>query len=176
MRDPEDRLFFSTYTNLNWLPILASDKYKDIVINSLEFLVINKRITLYAFVIMPNHIHLIWRIEDGHQLHTVQRDFLKFTAQHIKYALIEENHPLLKKLKVNAADRKVQIWERNGYSFPLKKQNTILQKLNYIHKNPLKKDWFLAETADQYIYSSAKFYIKALDDFGILTHVNDLFW
>ncbi|MBL7903330.1 MAG: transposase [Bacteroidia bacterium] len=176
MRDPDDRLFFSTYTNLNWLPVLQSEQYKNIVLNSLEFLVINKRVTLYAFVIMPNHIHLIWRMEEGHELHTVQRDLLKFTAQHIKYGLVAENHPLVEKLKVNAADRKIQIWERNGYSFPLKKQNTILQKLNYIHNNPLKKDWFLAETADQYTYSSAKFYFSGIDDFGILTHVNELFW
>jgi len=28
---------------------------------SLRFLVANKRIKLYGFVIMPNHIHLVWQ-------------------------------------------------------------------------------------------------------------------
>jgi len=32
---------------------------------------------------MPNHIHLIWRIQNGFKLETVQRDFLKFTAKAI---------------------------------------------------------------------------------------------
>jgi REP element-mobilizing transposase RayT len=32
---------------------------------------------------MPNHIHLIWRIQNGFELETVQRDFLKFTAKAI---------------------------------------------------------------------------------------------
>jgi len=38
--------------------LLQHDKYKDIVINSLRFLVEDKRIKLFAFCIMPDHIHL----------------------------------------------------------------------------------------------------------------------
>ena len=38
--------------------LLKEDKYKDVLIESLRFLVSEKRITLFAFVIMSNHIHL----------------------------------------------------------------------------------------------------------------------
>lgn len=41
--------------------MLADDKHKDIIIDSLRFLVTEKRIELNAFVIMSNHIHLIWQ-------------------------------------------------------------------------------------------------------------------
>ena len=51
---------YFTATNLEWKKLLQPDKYKDIIIESLRFLVTEQRIRLYAFVIMINHIHLIW--------------------------------------------------------------------------------------------------------------------
>ena len=76
-------LYFFTATILEWKHLLKNDNFKDIIINSLNFLVSDKRIKVYAFVIMPNHIHLTWRILEPHFKVNVQRDFLKFTAQKI---------------------------------------------------------------------------------------------
>ena len=53
---------FFTVTNYMWQPLLKPDKYKEIIIGSLKFLVDNKRIKIYAFVIMSNHLHLIWQM------------------------------------------------------------------------------------------------------------------
>ncbi len=36
-----------------------------------------------------NHIHLIWQIQPGHKIGDVQRDFLKYTAQNIKFDLLK---------------------------------------------------------------------------------------
>ncbi len=70
-----------------------------------------KRIEVNAFVIMSNHIHLIWQIQSGYKREDVQRDFLKFTSQTIKGDL-QKNHPtVLEKFYVGAKDRKYQIWE-----------------------------------------------------------------
>ena len=51
---------YFTATNLEWKTLLRPDKYKDIVVDSLRFLVEDQRLVLFAFVIMDNHIHLIW--------------------------------------------------------------------------------------------------------------------
>lgn len=166
-------IYFSTFTNLNWQHVLKSDSNKEIVIESLRFLVKEKRIVLYGFVIMPNHIHLLWKISEELKLQDVQRDFLKFTAQKIKFRLLETEDVILEKLMVNAKDRKFQIWERNGFSFMLNNVKTVYQKLNYIHYNPLSGKWKLAETPADYFYSSASFYDKEIDKFGILSHVSD---
>ena len=45
---------------------------------------------------MPNHIHLIWQMKDGIKRSDVQRDFLKFTAQQIKFDLHQNDLELLK--------------------------------------------------------------------------------
>ena len=50
---------FFTASIKGWYKLLQHDKYKDIIVHSLRFLVEDKRIKLYAFVIMSDHIHLI---------------------------------------------------------------------------------------------------------------------
>ncbi len=80
---------FFTATILEWKPLLKQDKYKDIIIDSLRFLVQQNRVKVYSFVIIPNHIHLIWQIQPGLKRENVQRDFLKYTAQKIKFDLLK---------------------------------------------------------------------------------------
>ncbi len=159
---------FFTATILEWKPLLQQEKYKNIIINSLSFLVKDKRVIVYAFIIMNNHIHFIWQIQEGFTKEAVQRDFLKFTAQKIKDD-VEKNHPKVMSLfKVNAKDRKYQILERNSLSVDLFSERVFIQKLNYIHQNPVKAG--LCNNPEEYYYSSAKFYETGIDDFGFLTH------
>ena len=57
---------FFTATILEWKHLLEDDYMKDIIIESLSFLGKDGRVIIYGFVIMPNHIHLIWQIQDTH--------------------------------------------------------------------------------------------------------------
>ncbi len=52
---------FYTATILEWKFLLSEEKYKSIIISSLQYLVKSNKIKLYGFVIMSNHIHLIWQ-------------------------------------------------------------------------------------------------------------------
>ncbi len=127
-----------------------------------------KRIEVNAFVIMTNHIHLIWQIQDDYQREDVQRDFLKFTSQTIKRNL-QKNHPaVLEKFYVNAKDRKYQIWERNPLTIDLLTKEMFMQKMEYIHYNPVAAG--LCVYPEDYKYSSAKFYETGVNEFEFLTH------
>ena len=162
---------YFTATNLEWKHLLKPDKYKNIIIDSLRFLVEEKRIKLFAFVIMSNHIHLIWQILSLLDPKAVQRDFLKFTAQKIK-ADLKKNHPgVLKYFRVDAKDREYQFWERNPLSVELRKHKVFLQKLDYIHWNPVKAN--LCRWPEDYMYSSANFYETGVDNWGFLSHYKD---
>ncbi|WP_276503503.1 transposase [Terrimonas pollutisoli] len=124
---------FFTATNLEWKKLLQPDKYKDIIISCCRFLVEDKRIKLYGFVIMSNHIHLIWQIQALIHPQHVQKDFLKYTAQKIKHDL-RQNHPaVLETFRVNATDREYQLWERNPLSIELRTDKVYRQKLDYIY-------------------------------------------
>jgi REP element-mobilizing transposase RayT len=74
--------FFTAVCN-DWLLLLESDEAKDIVVNALHYQVKVGHVKVAAFVIMPNHLHLIWRIQNECRLEDVQRDFLKFTAREL---------------------------------------------------------------------------------------------
>lgn len=58
-------------------------------------------------------------------------------------------------------------------AIPLSKENILIQKLNYIHDNPIKEKWNLCTYPDDYKWSSANFYETGIDEFGILTHFRD---
>ena len=55
---------FFTVTCLNWQNLLAREKHVEIVLSSLKFLVDENRIWLYGYVLMPNHLHILWRKQD----------------------------------------------------------------------------------------------------------------
>jgi REP element-mobilizing transposase RayT len=165
-------LQFFTATILEWKPLLKEDDFKDIIIESLRFLKNEKSIVIYAFVIMPNHIHLIWQIQDGYKQANIQMRFLKFTAQQIRFKLIDRKDKSLDSFLVYAADRQHQFWERKALSIDLWTPAVFMQKLDYIHNNPLQDKWKLCEVPEDYKYSSAKFYENGVDEFDILTHFN----
>ncbi len=159
---------FYTATILEWKPLLKPDKYKQVIVSSLQHHTTNKKITLYAFVIMSNHIHLIWQPLPGNTPEKIQTAFMKYTAQKIKFDLVE-NHPLvLDKFRINAKDRIYQFWERNSSCIELFTDEVFMQKLEYIHWNPIKAG--LCTLPEEYYFSSAKFYQTGIDEFGMLTH------
>lgn len=155
---------FFTATNLSCKHLLASDKHKQIIMNSLLFLKKNKRVIIYAFVIMANHIHLIWQPTGVHTPKQNQHNFLKYTAQMIKFNLLNSDLVLLSDYRVNAIDREFQFWERNSLSIELYSEKVFIQKLNYIHNNPVKAG--LCTYPEDYAYSSALYYETGKDVWG----------
>ncbi len=162
---------FFTATIMKWKKLLEPDKYKDIIIESFQFLVKDNRIKLFAFVIMSNHIHLIWQMQPLIHPQDVQRDFLKYTAQKIKHDL-KKNHPaVLSRFLSDANDRYYQFWKRRALSIELRTDKVYQQKLDYIHWNPVRAG--ICKLPEEYKYSSALFYHNGIDNWGFLTHHRD---
>ena len=159
---------FFTATINDWQYALADERHKDIIIDSLKFGVIKGRIELTAFVIMNNHVHLIWQPLFGHTPSSIQASFMKYTAQQLKRSLSINNEKAIDSFKVNKHDRKYQLWKRDSLSIPLISQDIFIQKLEYTHYNPVSAG--ICEKPEDYYYSSAKFYHDGIDSFGMLTH------
>ena len=162
---------FTTVTCLEWKAILESDREKEIIIDSMRFLVKEARATIFAFVLMSNHFHLIWQMMANHKKEDEQRNFLRFTGQQILKNFRNDNSAMLIELLVQAKDRKYQVWERNSLNIPLWSQKIIDQKLEYIHMNPVKKN--LCQYPEEYKYSSARFYIMNEKNWDFLTHIDE---
>ena len=163
---------FLTATILNWKHLLADDKMKEIIISSFQWLCKNKRCTINAFVIMPNHIHLIWKIADRIDRKNVQGAFFSFTGHAFKKELAKSPE-LLQEYQVNDADRDYQFWERNPLVKECFTERFFLQKLDYIHHNPCQPKWNLIDVPENYSWSSASFYETQDNRFSWLTHYRE---
>ena len=159
---------FFTASIQKWKPLLKDDEYKDIIVECLKFLVKDGHIELNAFVVMSNHVNLIWQPLHHYTLTQIQTSFMTHTAKAIKKKLALAKPDILEQLKVNKYDRIYQIWKREPLSVELFTEKTFLQKLEYIHENPVAAG--LVNFAEEYKYSSAKFYLQGIDEFDMITH------
>ena len=75
-----NEVYFWTDTIKDWKNILLNDDFKLIIINSLKELVERDKIVIYAYVIMPNHIHLVWEMKATNGKEMPHASFNKFTA------------------------------------------------------------------------------------------------
>jgi putative transposase len=157
---------FFTATIQEWRHLLKEAEYKNIIIETLQFLVAQERVTIDAFVIMSNHLHIIWQAKGDIPLKQVQNSFIRQTAKAFKEALQKEDK--LKEYEVNKADRKYNFWKRDSLGIELFSSAVFLQKLNYIHNNPVKAG--LCSVPEEYYYSSALFYQSGVDNFGFVQH------
>ena len=159
---------FLTATILNWQHLL-NDDFKQVIIKAMKWLEQEKRCKIYGFVIMPNHFHLLWKIEDGFDRANVQGALLSFTAHEFKKKLKTDVIRLLN-YKVNLIDREFHFWQRDCVVKECWGEKFLEQKLDYIHHNPLQPQWNLSDLPENYYWSSASFYEKGESPFNFITH------
>jgi REP element-mobilizing transposase RayT len=160
-------IYFITFTCHQWLSLIDMVHGYDLVYNWFDILS-ERGHTLTGYVIMPNHLHLLLHYTGiGQSLNTIVGNGKRFIGYDIVKRLEQqEQQRILTKLQlaVEPADKKRgkkhELWED---SFDVKECRTekfILQKLHYIHNNPCKGKWKLADSAIHYWHSSASFYIS----------------
>jgi REP element-mobilizing transposase RayT len=122
-----------------------------------------KQYELFAFVIMPNHIHYIARCLNDYSPGDIVREFKKATANLIlRQYEAEENQEVLAffastvKLGQN---QEHAVWDDEYQPKNIFSPDFLRQKLDYIHHNPLQPHWRLVERPEQYLWSSARFYL-----------------
>lgn len=101
---------------------------------------------LWAYVIMPNHYHLLIEKDDSQSISEIMRHINGSSARAINELL----------------NREGRFWQGGFFDFVIYTQEKLVEKLNYIHHNPVK--WDLAAQPNEYEFSSAKEY---LDTYGL---------
>jgi putative transposase len=169
------KIYFWTATINNWQKLLLKDDYKNIIMESLQYLSEAGKIDVFAFVIMPNHIHLIWRINEPNGKETAQGSFLKYTAHVFKKKLLQENKSALDKFMVNASNKVYEFWQRDSLAIELYSKEVAFQKLAYIHNNPCTDYWQLVKDRCFYKYSTASYYELGVIDYDFVKDLRDEF-
>jgi putative transposase len=108
---------FFTATIQNWKPLLKQDTYKNIIINTLRVLVSEGKLTVNGFVIMSNHVHIIWQSKGRNDMQKIQTSFMKHTSKEFRKQLEKDNN--IKDYEVNTIDRKYNFWQRDSLNIEL---------------------------------------------------------
>jgi putative transposase len=167
------RIFFWTATIKDWSHLLKEVDYKNLILDSMSYLSEKNLVDIFAFVIMPNHIHFIWRTNQLNGKETVQGSFLKFTAHEFHKKLKVEGG--LQNYEVNAKNKKHEFWQRDSLAIHLYSKEVAFQKMDYIHNNPCTERWNLAVEPQDYFYSSDRFYSQGNRVFKFLKDLRNEF-
>ena len=167
-------LYFITATIVDWKHLFIMPEYANIALNSLTWLQHQKRILLFAFVIMPSRLHAMMKpVSDS--IGAIVQQFGSFTAHEILKQLRADNQSdLLTTFQQQKRDprHKHSIWQdiqaKNIYS-----PDFLWQKMEYIHQNPIAKDWQLVEDRADYLYSSAGYYDYGRKPIIEITDINE---
>jgi REP element-mobilizing transposase RayT len=156
-------LYFITTRAIQRAHIFRRDVIKRILVDSLNIGRILGQYELFAFVIMPNHIHLILRCLNDYAPGDVVREFKKATSNSIlRQYEVERNQAALDfcasavKLKEK---QQYAIWEDEYQAKNVFSVDFLRQKIDYLHHNPTQPHWRLAERPEDYVWSSACFYL-----------------
>ncbi len=172
MDDLTTHISFITTTVVEWIDVFTRPIYKNIVIDSLRYCQINKGLTIYAWVLMSNHLHLIAGISEplhksiytkySQLLSDTIRDFKKHTSKTIIKAIQDNQQESRKGWMLNqfwfsgANDKKItnfRFWQEGYHCEDIFSMKFLMQKINYTHQNPVKQG--IVSHAENYLYSSA---------------------
>ncbi len=150
---------FLTCSVVDWLPVLAKLEPKEIIINSLRFLQSEDSITIFAYVIVENHLHLI---AQGNTLSADIRRFKSYTARRIiDFLKADGNTHFLKKLRANKPDHHKdithQLWQEGSHPKQIQGREMMAQKIEYIHNNTVRRGY--VDLPEHWRYSSARNYL-----------------
>jgi putative transposase len=165
-------MYFFTATINSWKHLLQEDEFKDVIIDSLRWLDKENKAFTHGFVIMPNHIHLLWSFGEDEKYDPVLA-LKSYTAHQFKKKLGVSAPQLLEEFVSTQMDREYHFWERRSRNSPMANRIIAEQKLDYIHHNPLQEKWQLATLPELYSYSSASYYLLNESEFDFLKHYMD---
>ncbi len=154
-------VYFVTFTVIDWLPIFINPEPTQIIVDSLKFCVREKELRLNAYVLMPNHIHMIVfnKNFDNERLRKTLIDFRKFTGRKLA-GYIENTLPksLTSVIRTKQlTDRERQVWQPSWPAEGLISEKFWKQKMNYIHENPVRKGY--VQLPEHWRYSSAGYWV-----------------
>jgi REP element-mobilizing transposase RayT len=155
-------VYFVTFTIIDWLPIFINPEPVRIINESLRYCVNNKNLRIHAYVIMPNHIHLIVydSVRNNDRLGKTLTEFRKFTGNKLANFIdnnLSESLSLVIRSKA-LTDRTRQVWRPGWHAEGLASEGFLHQKMDYIHQNPVRKGY--VKLPEHWIHSSAGFWIN----------------
>src|SRR5690348_13214261 len=175
-------LYYITFTCYNWLPLFKLTNAYDIVYKWFNYLQTEKNIKTTAYVIMPDHLHcILFFPSPDFSLNKIISNAKRFMAYEIIKRLKETNQTVtLKQLQSAVTEKEKKkgqlhkVFEESFDAKSIDNKKFFLQKLNYIHLNPVRGNYKLVNDWRDYEHSSAGFYELQQTKHFIPVHYEEL--
>ena len=135
-----NHLHFITGSCYHRLPILGTPARRDLFLRILEQIRQAHRLVVVGYVAMPEHVHLLMNEPEKGDPSVV----MKVLKQEFARALHQQEPSL------------GRVWQRRFYDFNVWTERKRIEKLRYIHRNPVKRG--LVDKPDQWVWSSFRSY------------------
>jgi len=153
-------VFFITSTVAGFINVFNDKRACDIFADCLKFYQEREDLILLAWVLMPNHFHLIAKCGIGKNISSVIGNIKRYTARQIGQYLADSGMTHFLDLIGLAAQKEpgkgTALWKPRFDSFVITSEDTLRQKMNYIHDNPVRRGF--VDEPWQWRYSSASDY------------------
>jgi len=155
-------VYFVSFAVVEWLDVFTRKEYKNILVSNLAYCQQNKGMEIFAWCIMTNHVHLVFRSTGARAPEQLLGDFKRHTSKQLVKAIIENPQESrkewlleqFKKAGMSSSNvRDYQFWRHDNKPIELWSNKVIDEKINYIHQNPVEEGYVFK--AEDYIYSSA---------------------
>lgn len=156
----DNGIYFVTTTVIGWIDLFTRKELAEIIIDSLKYCQKEKGLIIYAWCLMPSHLHMLVSADQGKNLSDIMRDFKKFTSKKITSTIREINESrdwLMDKFsfaaRTNSKSDEFKVWQDGFHPISVETNLFKEQKLNYIHQNPVEAGF--VNDPQYYNYSSA---------------------
>ena len=147
-----------TATLTEWLPLLRQDDIRRAVCHEIKLAMGRFGVSLNAFVIMPDHLHLVVAVMEDEQIHQFLKCWRGRSARHIIDMLIRQSD--LGSLAVMARHAnggcRYAAWKEQARAQSLPSKTMLLQRIEYVHANPVRAG--LVELVSDWEHSSWNWY------------------
>ena len=168
--------YYLTSVTKDRLPVFRSDSINTITCLALDEARRSGDFQIFAYVIMPDHLHLIT------SCHLKVPETLRFvngiTAHRIITYLKQSGYDIsLQKLRRESGARqhKYSLWDHHPNARLLTNESSLMQRINYTHQNPVKLG--LVDRAEDYKWSSSRQWRGCpLGDELLIVDIKDIEW
>ena len=158
--DEPGHAHYLTYSCHRRLPLLSRDRVRRWVVDALQRTRQELDVALWAYVIMPEHVHVLLHPRAPHY---EMRRILVMLKQPVAKAArkwLEDNRQTtwLERLTVVYPSRKVfRFWQAGGgFDHNVFREKTVSAIVDYIHANPVRRQ--LVDEPTHWKWSSARFW------------------
>jgi len=162
--DIPGHVHFLTFSCYRRLPLLTNDLWRGWLAESHTHARETLDVALWAYVIMPEHVHLLVRPRREEYRIAEFLQMVKYPVARRAIKQLKENAaPLLAQLEVKNREEKIahRFWQAGGgYDLNLWSMKKIIEKAEYCHHNPVARR--LAKTSIDWRWSSVRWLERGL--------------